>query len=269
MLIDNQPATGGIFRYTNNPVLVTGTVDGLSSGSASLVINSPGGAVTITGAVGSKGALDSLQILAGNTGDISIQAATLASLSLVGHAVALHGPVRANGDINLTGADVSLADSAKITNTAGGMVITGLSQTSIGTGAISLSGAFSQQGAGLVSSGANISAESIQFISPITLTASVLLNTQLAGGDIRLNTVDNAAGLAHALAISSGPGSITAGDIGALRALAALTLNSDGDVSLTNINTVGAIAVTGGLVRLGGSTQAQIAFSQPPPGGTC
>ena len=254
VLIDNQPATGGIFRYTNNPVLVTGTVDGLSSGSASLVINSPGGAVTITGAVGSKGALDSLQILAGNTGDISIQAATLASLSLVGHAVALHGPVRANGDINLTGADVSLADSAKITNTAGGMVITGLSQTSIGTGAISLSGAFSQQGAGLVSSGANISAESIQFISPITLTASVLLNTQLAGGDIRLNTVDNAAGLAHALAISSGPGSITAGDIGALRALAALTLNSDGDVSLTNINTVGAIAVTGGLVRLGGST---------------
>lgn len=255
--LDNEPVSGAIFSFVNNSIQIAGTIDGLNADSSGLIVAGFGTSITVSGAIGSSKPLADLTFNGLQTGNISLQAITATSLSTQGNDLLLNGPIALSGDLFAKGSTISMANNATVK--ADNMVLEGNNQTTLGTGAIGLSGNFIQRGAGLVNSGANITAGSIQFASPVTLSADVTLNTQALGGDIKLNTVDNPAGTPKTLTLTSGFGNVSAGNIGGARDLASVAINSQGEVTLANVQAAGVIGASGSLLRLGGSTIASSA----------
>ena len=249
--IDNQPATGGTLAFVNNPVKVLGTIDGFAADENSLTISGWGSSITVTGAIGSAKALADIRMDAGPSGDISLVGVTAASADLLGNRLQLGGPVQLSGDLKADGTTVTLANAATVR--ADNFSLRGSGQITLGTGAIALGGSFTQTGSAPVTSGASISAAAIRFASPLSLSAPVTLDTQKAGGDILLATVNSLPGQSFPLTANTGSGNLVAGNIGSTTSLASLTVLSQGDVSVQDVAATGQVQLTAGLARLGGS----------------
>lgn len=249
--IDNQPVTGGIPGFVNNPVQVLGTIDGFAADENSLTVTGWGTSITVTGAIGSSKALTDLRLNGSPTGDITLAAITAASADLLGNNLQLGGPVLLTGDLKAEGATVTLANPATVR--ADNFSLRATQQITLGTGAVTLDGAFTQSGAAPVTSGAAITAGSIRFVSPLRLSAPVTLDTQKAGGDILLASVDSLPGQSFPLVANTASGNLVAGNIGSATPLASLSIASQSDVSLLDVATTGPIQLTAGQVRLGGN----------------
>jgi len=117
--------------------------------------------------------------------------------------------------INLTGNAFNFGVSGSVTTTqGGGVTIANAGALNLSSSAhMNLDGAFLQNGAGLVTSGADITTtnDAIEFQSAMTLTDHVSLNS--TGGDITLANVDGTTAGAQNLTLISGTGNPLDGDI--------------------------------------------------------
>ncbi len=224
----------------NQPITFFDTLDGpgnltLSSGTGDIIVSGNGGASTPLGdlVISTTDDLTFLGSLAATsitqsagtgttlfTGDVSTSGA--GGMALTGNAFTFLG----NGTASGTGT-ITIANGGTLTTTAG--------KTVLGAGG------FSQTGAGAVSLGSAISSTSgnTSFVSPITLTSNVTLNS--GTGDITVDTVDGY----HHFTLTAGQ-DIFAGVIGGVTRLGTLTITTVRDVQIAS-------TVVGAMVQLAGS----------------
>ena len=141
-----------------------------------------------------------------------------------------------------------------VTTTAGGIVtVTNAGTLSIAAAAdMSLTGAFTQDGAGSVTTSGDITttADAISFLRAVTLSGAVALNS--ANGNITFSSTINGA---QTLSLTAGTGAVTVTGIVGTSAisanrLASFTVVSAASVALSSVFTSGAQSVTGTAITL-------------------
>ena len=250
----------GQFVYTAGGPIRLGTVDSDSGATArALTLYTGIGNDVTLGAVGSQHALKSLALasmkpsplssLPNNLTDFSVSAVTLngsvttagaGGIDLGSGAVTLGADVTldtsaGNGAVTMGAADSdSTATPRSLTIASGsgaaalngaigaGKALKALSLT--GTGATSLGGAITTNGAGGISLGAGV----------VTLKSGVTLDTSAGNGGISVNTIDSdSLGTVRALAMTAGSGTIALnGALGAGTALGAVSLTTTSPLSV-------------------------------------
>jgi len=212
-----------VFTYYINPGIYT-TLDTTQGGYSS------GGNISLSGVSSSETEVRPLTCIAGSSTVTIGAVSNVTTLSIIG------------GAVNLT--DSVDAESLAITNT-------GLLTASSGAG-ISLSGNFVQTQYGGVSLGQSITANSISFSSPISISDGVTL---ISINDLNTSSTDNSgsSGItfgstidgAYPLTIQGGSGAISiAGAVGGGTSLSSLAISSGSSVALSSIMASGSINIT-------------------------
>lgn len=218
---------------TDNFISFSSTITGTTAGAEGLTLNAGGGNITVTGAVGAT-RLGTVDIVSAN--DVSLNAVTASNLlQQAGTGTTTLGGAQnfntASG-LNLTTSAVTINNT--VTTTNGGVVtITNAGLlTIVGAADMTLDGAFTQNGAGTVSTAGDITTtnDGISFATAVTLTGNVALNSGAGAGDIGFGSSVNGA---FALTVSAGTGSVTLRQTGNSAALTGLTV-SGGALSLFN-----------------------------------
>jgi hypothetical protein len=216
--------TGGVSFTNSNPLTITsvdngsGTVSIENSGNIAITLVDNGSdAVSITSTTGNIT----------QTGGIS------------------------GGATTLTGAAITLSQ----TNTLGSLMVVN-SGTFTLSAALTLSGYFSQTGAGTNSIGASITATTIAFAKAVKLTAGVTFTTN-AGGVTFTETVNGTTAGAQSLIIDNGSGTVTFGDAVGTTATPLLSLDvqgTTGTINLRNVTTSGMQRFVGPVTLAGNTT---------------
>jgi len=194
------------------------TFSGTLDGALPLTLNTTGGAIQFNSNVGSLTPLGALSIAgASNVTTQGIQSESF-SQTLGSGTTTFNGPVITSGAAGISVMTNTIVRGGAITTTGGGpLTITNAGPfTSTAAGAMTLEGAFTQNGTGPVSLGGSIrtSFADITFFSPITLAAATSMDTGSNSGDINLNqTVQGA----FDLTLNAGTHNITiGGNVGTL-----------------------------------------------------
>lgn len=202
------------------------------------------GNISFGGAIGGTTPLNSLQITsAANVTAPAISAGTLTQIAGTG-TTTFNGAIAttASGGISLTGTTFLLNGTTTTTN-AGPFTMTNSGILTISPGAnMALAGAFTQNGSGGVSLGANIVTAngSISVAAPLTLTHACILNSGAGIGSILLSSTVNGA---FNLTLIAGAGNITcAASLGGSTRLGTLQISSANNVTLSSVTT-GAISL--------------------------
>jgi filamentous hemagglutinin family protein len=255
----NQPLTfGSAITLTGDLSLNSGTggsnllhLIGAVNGAHTLTLSSGTGGITLGAAIGGSTPLTSVVISSVNA--LSAQAISAGSLtqtaSAVGGTSTFNGAISttAAGGISLTGDNFHFTATSSVTTTNNGpcaIALTNSGALTIDVTSFSISGPFSQTGAGSVSLAADVitDTDNISFAAPVTLAGNVTLDTGVGVGDV---TFSSTVGGTHALVITGGTGSVTfAGTIGATP-LSSLTVGGQ-NITLANLG--------GASVGVNGST---------------
>lgn len=255
-LANTVTTTNGIISL-QSPIILTGTTSLNSSagnkaitlhstatGANNLSLSSGSGNITALSNIGS-GITSLGSFSAASSGTLSFQSINAAAITQTGTATATYNMdlSATAGNINLAGSSITFEGNA----TASGSIainISTLFSTALDK-TLTANGGFSQTGAGDVSLGSSVLANNnaISFVSPITLTDDVLLNSLsggLGGGDITVDTVDGP----FSLTFTAGSGNITAGAIGS-----SITLLPPTAVIATSVNNNNAQSITAGTIQ--------------------
>ena len=272
--LDIATTNSGVVTLSGITDLTTAAVGINASGTITFdgaLISSVGGAIALTlesagnidfdSTVGYSGGNELGAIIINTAVDVtagsSIEAASLVQSAGTG-TTTLTGAVAltAIAGLNITTDIVTI--SSTVNTLAGGndgvVTITNAGLLTIASGAnITTDGAFTQNGAGLVSTAGNITTtnDAISFATAVTLTGAVALDTGAVLGNITFSsTLDGA----QTLSLTAGTGSIVFTGIVGATPLGAVTIVSAADVtvplaftatSLTQINGTGTTKLTG------------------------
>jgi filamentous hemagglutinin family protein len=223
-------------------ILFGSTLTGSTPGGQSLGITAGTGNVTFTGAVGGT-RLGILSIYSASNVTADTVSATSIAFGTPGNPVtglsAFNGALDASDPAGITLIGNNFSFNGPVTTTGGGAVTitNGGLLTMAAAGDMNLSGAFIQNGAGPVSTAADITTAGmvISFATPVTLTGNVLLNS--GGGNIGFaGTLDATTAGTQSLGLTAGAGNIVfTGAVGGTR-LGALTINSASNVTFDAVN---------------------------------
>ncbi|MCC6128156.1 MAG: hypothetical protein IT584_03035, partial [Chlamydiae bacterium] len=234
-------------------ILLSETINGSSAlnftaGTGDIILNGDLGSITPLGDVTIS---STANITAG-----SITAASITQLS-GSDTSTFNGPITTSGSagINLTAANI-IRGSAWTANGTGGITVANSgSFTTTAAGAIQAAGAFHQTDSGPVLIGGSVltSNAAISFSGPLTLAASVTLNSGSGVGNI---TISNSVNGAYNLILNSGLGNITTSSaIGSTARLANLTITQAANVNLAAVRAASIVQVGGtGTTTFSGTT---------------
>ncbi|HEY9852033.1 MAG TPA: CHAT domain-containing protein [Leptolyngbyaceae cyanobacterium] len=217
----NSDIGGGDIQFGN---IVDGNFDlTLKAGTGNILFNAPVGEVTRIG-----------NLIIDNANDIKATSITAASINQKsGAGTSNLGNLDTNtaAGINLKGNSFILNGNVTTTN-AGGFIIDNASPLTLAaSNKINLDGVFAQIGEGTVSTAANITTNNndISFVSPVTLTGNVTLNTGAGAGDIAFGDIVDGN---FDLILSPGAGSITfAGAVGSEIRIGNLIIENANDIT--------------------------------------
>ena len=211
----NDPITGGIQNYTNNPISITGAINGQAASSQSLSILGSGTAINLAGSIGLNQQLTSLNVGVSTSLPASVViggAVKADAITVDGSSIILGNSITSSTSLQLSGTTVTLANTAAVTAET---MTTNLLPTgvfTVGTGSISLAGALNQIG-GIGRSfflGANITAASVAVDAPVTLSSSVSIDTSASSGNINLFSI---AANGKSLTLNAGSANLNSGSI--------------------------------------------------------
>ena len=249
----NDPVTGGILNYVNNPITIQGKLDGQSASGQTLVLEGEGTPIRVTGATGSSARLAVFDTgRASLPGSVTLDGSLKADASAItGGTIALGGVVDLSGAWKLNGATITLANAATTSADSLSIALPSAGTLTTGTGAWNIANALTQTGGagGSISLGANITAGSVSLAAPVTLTQAVGIDTSVASGTVQLASALTGGG--NGLTLRLGSGDLTA--LANITGVSSLTASA-GTIKLVGAeySATGAVSLTGTLV-LGGS----------------
>ncbi|MCW8129250.1 MAG: filamentous hemagglutinin N-terminal domain-containing protein [Planctomycetota bacterium] len=220
---------------TDANITFTSTITASAAGVQGLTLSAGTGLISVGGTVGAT-RLGAIQI--NSAGGVSFGAVTAASLTqsagtgttTFGGALNFNTATGLNvtsGIVNINGA-VTTTNGGVVTITNSGLL------TILAAADMSLDGAFTQNGAGLVTTGGDIATtnDAISFATAVTLSGNVLLDTNTGAGDVSFGSSVNGG---FSLTITAGTGAVTLRQIGntATQELTGLTV-SGGSLTLHN-----------------------------------
>ncbi|MFA7429625.1 MAG: hypothetical protein WCZ23_05685 [Rhodospirillaceae bacterium] len=292
--------TGGAVSIEGSVVLAGGaTVDagsgdvtfaGTVNGPHSLTVNSTG-ATAFNAAVGGVNALTSLTTNVGGT--VSLRSVTTTGAQTYGEAASLNGAYVTGGGAFSVGGPITLAGDTSVVTGAGGITlgstvngayaldlsssgainlqgvvgnVAALTQLSAGTGgtlnlhSVTTTGAQTYGSAATLNSTFTTTNAAITFNANVTLAHDAVVST--GSGNVTFAGTVNGA---HGLTVNSTGATAFQGTVGGTTALASLTTNAGGTLSLTGVTTTGAqsygeAATISGVL---GTTNAAISFGGP------
>ncbi|MBF0110372.1 MAG: filamentous hemagglutinin N-terminal domain-containing protein, partial [Magnetococcales bacterium] len=232
-LVTNETGSGGDIQFNstidgNKNLTLTAGSNGNITFAAAVGGNTRLGTLTINSAkntsVNGTMTLDTLTQLAGSgttTFSDTVTVHGTSGLSLTGTNFVINGNVdtrtaAANGPMTLTNSGVSSIAANKT---------------------IDLDGSFTQNGAGSLSIGGNITTtnDTISFAKAITLTANTLLSTGSGAGTITFGTTLDGTSGSETLGLTAGTGNILfTGAVGSTKSLGAITIVSAADVTTSS-----------------------------------
>ncbi|MDD4907515.1 MAG: hypothetical protein PHJ00_00475 [Candidatus Omnitrophica bacterium] len=264
IIINTTGSTAGNITFND-------TLNGTGIGAQTLGLTAGTGNIVFTGAVGGATRLGTLTInSAKNVTANAITAAAIIQSAGTG-TTTFNGALDTNtaADINLTGN--AFIFNAPVTTTIGGIVeVTNAGLLTIAESAdMDLDGSFTQNGTGSVLLAGDIatSNDAISFLSPVTLTGNVALDTGAGVGNITFSsTVDGT----YNLDLTADTGSITFGNTVGTTPLGALTIHSATNVTAAAITAASIVQSDGtGTTTLNGPVDVtaglditNIAFTQ-------
>lgn len=249
----NDPISGGILNYVNNPITISGSIDGQAASSQTLEILGLGTPIHVTGNIGAAQRLASLDMgTALNLPNSVILDGSVTSDAIAVHssAISMFQPINVTGLLRLSGTTVTLANPATVSADAMTVSLLSGGALTLGTGSVTLAGSLNQTGGsgGTFSLGANITAGSVAVEAPITLTAPVIIDTSLSSGSVGLFSV---AANGNKLDVIAGTGYVATGSIvgtSSLSVKSATAKFSGADYSATSsIHIVGDVSVSGSV----------------------
>ncbi len=248
----NDPVTGGISNYVNNPITIQGKLDGQSASGQTLVLEGEGTPITITGAIGSGARLAVFDTgRATAPGSVNLNGSLKSdATAITGNTIALGGAVDVSGALRLNGAGITLANAATVSADSLNILLPLSGTLVIGTGALKIGNALIQSGAasGSIALGASVTAGSVSLAAPVALTQSVVIDTSAASGNVQLASAVNGAG--NGLTFRLGSGDLTAS--ASIAGASSLTASA-GNFRLagTEYSATGAVSLTGNLILNG------------------
>lgn len=257
----NDPATGGIPGFVNNPITIQGKLDGQSSSGQALVLEGEGTSIRITGQTGSVARLAVFDIGRSSVpGSVTLDSGLKTdATSIVASTISFGGAVDVSGALKLNGVTMSMANPATVSADSLSIALPSSGTLTAGTGSWTIANALFQSGgaSGSISLGGNVTAGSISLAAPVTLSRTITLDTSVASGAIQLAAPVTGGG--NGLTFGLGSGDLTASaSITGVSSLAASAGNlflagsqylATGGVSLTGtvvLNGSGTISIRGG-----------------------
>jgi hypothetical protein len=236
-------------------ITFSSTVDG----GQNLTLTAGTGNITFTGAVGGMTRLGILDI--NSATNVTANALTVASLNQDAGtgATTLNGAVNTNTAAGVTLTTNAIVVNSTVTTTAGGIVTltnAGL-LTIVATGDMNLDGAFTQNGAGSVSTAGDITTtdDNIGFATAVTLIGNVVIDSGPTGGNIGFNST--VAMGANDLTLDGGTagnitvaGSVAGTTVATVAGTGTLTVTDSGATtfnSAVNVATINLIDTTGAI----------------------
>ncbi len=198
VITTNASAAGGNVTFN-------GPID--ASGSFGLTVNTGTGAsrtadVRVTGPIGANGSFQAPASLTISTNDVRFDST-----------VNVAGPI----DIDTFNGGVVVLSNNVTTSGGGTLTITNAGALTVAVGAnLNLDGSFTQNGAGVVSLGGNVTTtdDAVSFATAVTLTGNLTIATGGGAGDVTLGVTNGTAAGVQTLSIAAGTGSVTLGTIG-------------------------------------------------------
>lgn len=216
----------------------TGTVNGAHN----LTLTAASGGILFLSAVGGGVRLGAVSVVsAHDVTAIDITATSLNQSAGTG-TTTLNGSINTNGAAGVTMSGTDLAVNADITTTGAGVVTFNESSiiTLIGAGDINSDGAVSMTATGGIYTAGDVatSNDNVTFVSAVTLTNSISVNTGTGAGNIAFNSiVEGTTSDTEDLTLTAGTGNVTfSSAVGAGTRL--------GDISVVSATNVTAVAIT-------------------------
>ena len=226
-----------------------------------LTLTAGAGNITFTGAVGTTASLEDLLIAStNNVTATAITAETITQQTGTGtttfNGAVTANPLAAGLAVDLNGNAFTINNTVTTTN-GGQIVITNAGLLTIAAaGNMTLEGAFTQDGAGLVSTAGDITttADNISFASPVTMTDNINISTGIGVGDITFASPVDDGTSSYTLNLNADTGSISLNDVsvGTLNFTKGNTLTLNGDISVENA--FDTTPITGNIVLAGDSS---------------
>ena len=249
--ICNDPITGGIQNYANNPITINGSINGQAASSQALSLLGLGTIIHVTGQIGVSQRLASL-----NIGTISVLPMSVAidgavhsdAIAADSTAIFFGNPINVTGSVQLSGTTITLADAATITADSMTVTVQLAGVFTMGTGTVLLAGALNQIGGTgrSFSLGANITAGSVSIEALITLSSPVTIDTSASSGIINLYAVD---ANGNNMTLNAGTADLISGSISDALSLAITSTTakfSGADYSASkSVNIVGNLSLVG------------------------
>ncbi|MFZ5495707.1 MAG: beta strand repeat-containing protein [Verrucomicrobiota bacterium] len=251
---------------TAGNIVFNDTLNGTTAGVEDLTLTAGTGSVTFGGVVGGTTRLGDVTVSsAANVTATTFSSATLTQSAGTG-TTTFNGAVNTNaaGGVSLTG--TNLAVNNTVTTTGGGTVTVNESGTAnfAAAGDISADGAVSLTATGGISAAGDITTtnDNVTYVSAVTLTGPVAVNTGMGAGNIAFNSTVNAttAGVED-LTLTAGTGNVTfSGVVGGTTRVGDVTIASATDVTATTFNAATLTQTAGsGTTTLNGAVNTNAA----------